>query len=212
MKVVSKVSVSPSKVQSSVQPVQQPVNTVPVIQHKGRMVGLIIFAVVLVAAITFVLIYGTQFAGKAIAIAPEVLKAGEAGIPLKAGSTMNVESEEQFTVYANLGNKDAYGFSFDLNYDPQLLDYAGSAAAVEGITIIHEKLTKGDPVNTLSIAGMTTDVNTNGPPIKTLSNVAGKSLVPLVKLHFRAKKTGEASLKFDKFNVPDLTDDSGEKT
>ncbi len=172
----------------------------------GRKVGLVVFAVVLVVAITFVLIYGTQFAGKAIAIAPEVLKAGEAGIPLKAGSTMNVNSEEQFTVYANLGNKDAYGFSFELSYNPQLLDYTGHIDALKGVTIINEKLTKGKLVNKLSITGVITELKADGTPTKTLKDVARGSLFPLIKLKFRAVGAGDASLKFGNFEMPDVAD------
>src|SRR3989344_6705319 len=112
--------------------------SVPVVQHKGRMFGLIIFAVVLVAAIVLLIVFGKQFAGKAIAISPELLAAGEAGIPITSGTKMTVGEKQEVNVWAALEKGDAYGFHFKMLYDPDVLTVSVSPA-LKGITLLNAK-------------------------------------------------------------------------
>src|SRR3989344_2839226 len=105
MAVITKVQQRPSKAQTLAAPSVQ--------QHRGRMIGVIIFAVVILAAIVLLIVYGQQIAGKAIALVPTTLKTGEAGIPIGPQSSVKVgDAPQELTVYANLGGEDGYGFHF----------------------------------------------------------------------------------------------------
>ncbi|MBS3170017.1 hypothetical protein J4210_06045 [Candidatus Woesearchaeota archaeon] len=187
----------------------QPSTAVPVIQHKGRMIGLIIFAIVLVAGIAAVLLYGTEFAGKAVALAPETLKVGEAGIPIKAGTTMKVGETQDMTVYANLGEGDAYGFRFLLKFNPKIIRIADKdiVNALDGITLLSVKSSQQGGFMVLEVVGMSTLLNKEGKPLKTLREVGSvtkKSLVPLVKINkVSALNSGLSGLSFTVFEVYD---------
>ncbi len=189
----------------------QPVVTVPPVQqHRGRMIAVAVFAVVLLALIVFFVLYGKQIAGKAIATAPTTLQDYQAGIPLAAGASTEVGKTEVFNVYAQ-PREGANSFYFVLSYDPYAVEYVplvdrSGMVLTKGITILSEDNnypTKS--VGVLAIAGMVTDLDANGKPFKTFQDLVGTKPIPLVKLQFKAKKEGSATLKFVKFIVPDAT-------
>ncbi|MBI4152367.1 hypothetical protein HY495_01540 [Candidatus Woesearchaeota archaeon] len=200
----AKPAVRSSKPQSS--------TAVPVVQHKGRMIGLIIFAIVLVAGIAAVLLYGTEFAGKAVAIAPSALTAGEAGIPIKAGTTMKVGETQAMAVYANLGQGDAYGFRFLLRYDPKIIQMSKTdfVPVVKGITLLSVTSSKTAGFEVWEVVGMSTDLK-DGKPMKTLREVGSttkKPLVPLVRIkNVKALQSGLSGLSFTVFEVYDKDTD-----
>jgi len=189
----------------------QPVATAPPVQqHRGRMIAVVIFAVVLLALIMFFVFYGKQIAGKAIATAPTTLQDYQAGIPLAVGASTEVGKTEVFNVYAQ-PREGANSFYFVLSYDPYAVEYVplvdrSGMVLTKGITILSEDNnypTKS--VGVLAIAGMVTDLDANGKPFKTFQDLVGTKPIPLVKLQFKAKKEGSATLKFVKFIVPDAT-------
>ncbi len=191
----------------------QPAAVAPPVQsHRGRMIGVIVFAVVLLALIVFLIIYGTQFAGKAIAFQPTVLKAGEAGIPFRAGTTMTVDETQEFTVHANLGVGESYGFHFVMQYDPTVVEVVpplivkggNLKPGLSGITLLDYSIQKSDKSsNSLEISGMSTELE-NEKPLQGLKRLnKNDPLVPLVKFKIKALKAGLSGVSFTKFEVFD---------
>lgn len=205
----SKFQVRPARNRNPVQSSASLVSSI--FQGKKKIILLVVFAAILVIGITSLVIFDKQFVGKAIDVSSAELKPGEAGIPL-AGASMKVNDMQSFTVYANLGNDDAYGFSFELNYDPIILEYSPSTlgkakesiAAKKGLTILREVHTTG----TISVAGMSTmpDKQAVGGDLETLKEIAGNGLVPLVTFQFKAKQKGENKFSFSNFVVPNIED------
>ncbi|MBI2102213.1 hypothetical protein HYT55_00090 [Candidatus Woesearchaeota archaeon] len=190
---------------SSVPPVQ---GVTPIVQHKGRMIGLIIFAVVLIVAITLLILYGKQFAGKAIAVAPGTLLAGQAGIPLDPTTTMAVGETQDLSIYVNLGAGDAYGFHFVLRYDPQVVEITSASditPAYPGITLLNVQKSMVGNLEQWDVAGGVTELIAE-KPMKTLKEIGSpKSTVALVKVTLKAKSDGLSGLTFTMFEVYDKT-------
>ncbi len=193
----------------------QPVAAAPPVQHhRGRMIAVIAFAVVLLVAIVLFIVYGTQIAGKAVAFVPITMKAGEAGIPIKVGTTMTVSEIQDFTVYAHLGTGDSYGFHFAMQYDPDIIEVVTPLVKVNivpglsGVTLLDSSITQaigsnGRPINTLLVEGMSTELE-SGKPLQGLKRMnKNNPLVPLVKFKVKAKKAGPSGVSFTTFEVFD---------
>ena len=89
----------------------------------SRPVIITIIAVVAVALLSVLILFSTQFVGKAIEIGTVV--EGRAGISL-ADNTVKVGETFTIPIVANLGNKKTTSFSFDLTYDTARLKPSGT--------------------------------------------------------------------------------------
>ncbi len=195
----------------------------PVQQHRGRMIAVIVFAIVLLAAIILFIAYGKQIAGKAIAIAPESLVAGQAGVAgvsLSAGSSMTINKPDYFDVYANFpAGKDANGFDFRVSYDSTLIQFLAPSslnenALLSGVIIMDNSVQVIDATHSvLHISGTTIEMApTPTHSLRVLAEkteVKNSALIPLAHLQFLAlKSSASAKLTFDYIMIPDVTDNT----
>ncbi len=194
----------PKSRSSRVQPVAA---ALPVQHHRGRMIAVIVFAVVLLVAIVLFIVYGTQIAGKAVAFAPEKLNAGEGGIPVRAGTTMTVDDTQDFIVYAHLGASDGYGFHFEMQYNPSIIEIVTSSIVpvLSGVTLLDPSIKMVGKTNSFEVQGMSTQLE-SGKPLQGLKRLnKNNPLVPLVKFKVKAKKAGSSGVSFTVFEVFDKT-------
>ena len=87
-----------------------------------------VVAIVALAILSLLVIFGPNFVGKAIGYDVDALTPGTAGIPISDNQEVLTNSEEIFYVGANLGDSedsDSQLFTFSFTYDPQFLTYNG---------------------------------------------------------------------------------------
>src|SRR3989338_2230288 len=100
---------------------QRQFSSVPESRSTWKIWGLVTFAFLLLAGIVVFVIFRPPFSGETGSYSAACLSPGMGGIPWVAGASAEVGQDITMEVHANLGDKDAYGFYFELQYNPVVL-------------------------------------------------------------------------------------------